>query len=93
MGAKHNQSSFLAQMEKTSKDIPPPASYNPKYSLIENGSFNGVGFGFGSKGMPLLKVKNPNEKQKMFLNVSESEMRMSPGPGTYAIQSNFDKIS
>ena len=57
-------------MERISKEIPPPASYNPNFELIENSKFKNIGFGIGTKMTPLLKLASPQKRDSMFLNIS-----------------------
>lgn len=39
-------------MERIAKEIPPPATYNPSFDLIENSKFKNIGFGIGAKMTP-----------------------------------------
>ena len=88
---KIKQDSFLAHIEKQSKEIPPPASYDPKYTQVEHWKNSKIGFGVGMRMVPSLKLASARKSDGMFLNISDSELRMSPGPGAYKISSQFDR--
>lgn len=40
-------------MAKISKNVPPPASYNAKFKLVEQNKYSNIGFGIGEKMKPL----------------------------------------
>ena len=76
-------------MQKIAKEIPPPATYNPDYNLVESTKFKKIGFGVGMRMAPLLKLANSKKSEKGFLSVASE--RGTPGPGTYKIPSTFEK--
>ena len=59
-------------MRKTKKHIPPPNTYAPNYSLIENSKYKDISFGVGQRMAPLLKLAHPGLKEGMYLSVPES---------------------
>ncbi|CDW74111.1 UNKNOWN [Stylonychia lemnae] len=89
IGRLFKQASFLSQMERISRENPPPAQYNPSYSQIENSKYKHIGFGIGMKMAPMLKLASAKKAERMYLNISESEVRMAPGPGTITNQSKL----
>ena len=81
-------------MARVAREVPPPATYNPEYTQVENTKFNKIGFGIGQRMANEQILVSAKKSERMFVHVPRGSMgTSSPGPGTYKIPSTFEKYN
>ena len=82
----------MSQQQRVAKTNPPPDTYNPNFSQVEQRKFHKIGFGIGERMAPMQRLASPNKKERMYVSVPKGEMTCYPGPDAYNIPSAFDRF-